>query len=85
MTPTCIRKLYNIPVPNGAVEGNSLGLYEQGSYFAESDIDLFYKTWAPWVPQGTYPVPALIDGANYSVPPSSPLNSGEANIDIDMA
>ena len=85
MTATCIRKMYNIPVPRGAVKGNSLGLYEQGSYFAESDIDLFYENFAPWVPQGTYPIPALIDGANYSVPAYSPWNSGEANIDIDLA
>ncbi|KAJ5745382.1 subtilisin-like protein [Penicillium odoratum] len=85
MTATCIKALYDIPDAKTAVKGNSLGLYEQGSYFAESDIDLYYKTWAPWVPQGTYPIPALIDGANYSVPAYSSLNSGEADIDIDLA
>lgn len=65
--------------------GNSLGLYEQGDYFAKSDLDLFYAEYAPWVPQGTYPIPALIDGANFSVPAYSALNGGESNIDIDMA
>lgn len=84
MTPVCIRALYHIPEPTKAAKGNSLGLYEQGDYFAKSDLDLFYKAYAPWVPQGTYPIPALIDGANYSVPPDSPLNTGESNIDIDM-
>ncbi|KAJ6031227.1 subtilisin-like protein [Penicillium herquei] len=85
MTPTCIKAMYDIPDAKTAVKGNSLGLYEQGDYFAKSDIDLFYKEYAPWVPQGTYPTPALIDGANYSVPADSSLNSGESDIDIDMA
>jgi tripeptidyl-peptidase-1 len=85
MTPTCIKAMYKIPNATKKTPGNSLGLYEQGDYFAESDIDLFYAEYAPWVPQGTYPIPALIDGANYSVPPYSALNGGEADIDIDMA
>ncbi|KAG4030402.1 hypothetical protein MFRU_012g01380 [Monilinia fructicola] len=85
MTPTCIKALYNIPTATLNASGNSLGLYEQGDYFAKSDLDLFYAEYAPWVPQGTYPIPALIDGANFSVPAYSELNGGESNIDIDMA
>lgn len=85
MTPTCIKALYDIPDPTKSAKGNSLGLYEQGDYFAKSDIDLFYKEYAPWVPQGTYPIPAMIDGAQYSVPANSSLNTGESDIDIDMA
>lgn len=84
MTPTCIKAMYKIPDATSAVNGNSLGLYEQGDYFAKSDVDLFCKEYAPWVPQGTYPIPALIDGANYSVPPYSSLNTGESDIDIDL-
>lgn len=85
MTPACIKALYNIPDATKAHKDNSLGLYEQGDYFAKSDLDLYYKNYAPWIPQGTYPIPALIDGANYSVPDWSPLNGGESDIDIDMA
>ncbi|KAJ6179418.1 hypothetical protein N7519_009879 [Penicillium mononematosum] len=85
MTPACIKALYDIPDATKAAKGNSLGLYEQGDYFAKSDLDLYYKHFAPWIPQGTYPIPALIDGANFSVPDYSPLNAGEADIDIDMA
>ncbi|CAG7929585.1 unnamed protein product [Penicillium olsonii] len=85
MTPACIKALYRIPDATKANKGNSLGLYEQGDYFAKSDIDLFYKDYAPHIPQGTYPIPALIDGANFSVPAYSALNGGESNIDIDMA
>lgn len=85
MTPTCIKAMYSIPNATKSTKGNSLGLYEQGDYFAKSDIDLFYKQYASWVPQGTYPIPALIDGANFSVPAYSSLNTGESDIDIDMA
>lgn len=85
MTPTCIKALYKIPDATKSNKDNSLGLYEQGDYFCKSDLDLFYKEYAPWVPQGTYPIPALIDGANYSVPSGSSLNTGESDIDIDLA
>lgn len=85
MTPPCIKALYQLPQIHSATPGNSLGLYEQGSYFNEDDVNAFYAAYAPYVPQGTFPIPALIDGANYSVPAYSPWNSGEADIDIDMA
>jgi tripeptidyl-peptidase-1 len=84
ITPACIKALYGIPDAPAAVPGNSVGLYQQGSYFAKSDIDLYLARYAPYVPQGTYPINASIDGASYSVDPASDLNSGEANIDIEM-
>lgn len=85
VTPACIKALYGIPNTTMAAPGNSLGLYQQGSYFAESDVDLYFKAYAPYVPQGTFPINASIDGGSYSVDASSVLNSGEANIDIEMA
>jgi tripeptidyl-peptidase I len=85
MTPACIKALYSIPDAVKAIDGNSLGLYQQGSYFAESDVDAYFAKYATYVPQGTFPINATIDGASYSVPASSELNSGEANIDIEMA
>jgi len=84
MTPACIKALYSIPDATKATEGNSLGLYQQGSYFAESDVDLFFAKYTTNVPQGTFPINASIDGGSYSVPASSALNSGEADIDIEM-
>jgi tripeptidyl-peptidase I len=84
ITPACIKALYGIPNATLATPGNSLGLYQQGSYFAESDVNLYFKAYAPYVPQGTFPINASIDGGSYSVDASSALNSGEANIDIEM-
>jgi tripeptidyl-peptidase-1 len=80
-----MKALYQIPPATKATPGNTLGLFEQGDYFAKSDLDLTRALFAPWVPQGVYPIPALIDGANYSVPPYSPLNTGESDIDMDIA
>ncbi|RAO73388.1 uncharacterized protein BHQ10_009400 [Talaromyces amestolkiae] len=86
ITAPCIRALYGLPKPtNKPNPDNALGLYEQGDYFAKSDLDLYWKNVNPDVPVGTYPKPQLIDGANYSVPASSSLNSGESDIDIEMA
>ena len=84
MTPYCIKALYGIPNATLATSGNTLGLYQQGSYFAESDVNLFLEDYAPYVPQNTFPINAAIDGGSYSVPAASALNSGEANIDIEM-
>lgn len=85
ITPPCIKALYQIPDATRATPGNSLGLYEQGDYFNKQDLDLFYAQYATYVPQGTYPINATIDGASYSVPQDSALNGGEADIDIDIS
>lgn len=84
VTPDCIRALYGIPKAPAAVPGNSVGVYQQGSYFVPSDLDSYFASYAPNVPQGTYPINASIDGASYSVPASYADNGGEANIDIAM-
>lgn len=85
ITPPCVKALYGIPNATKATPGNTLGLYEQGDYFSTTDMDGYYAAVAPWVPQGTYPIPALIDGANYSAPFYSSLVGGEADLDIQIA
>lgn len=85
ITPPCIRALYGIPVATKKSPGNSLGLYEQGDYIATTDLDGYFRDVATWVPQGTYPIPALIDGANFSAPYYSTLIGGEADLDVEIA
>lgn len=85
ITPPCIRALYGIPIAKTATPGNSLGLYEQGDYISTTDLDGYYAAVAPWVPQGTYPIPALIDGAEFSAPSNSSLVGGEADLDVEIA
>jgi len=65
---------------------NSLGLFEQGDYFAISDVQSYLTEFAPYVPLDHLPIPALIDGAAYSEPANNTdLVGGEANLDIDIA
>lgn len=86
MTPTCYRALYRIPIPTNATPGLGVGLYEQGDYFAKADLDASYAAYAPWVPQGTYPISGIIDGASYDYPQNATdLVGGEANLDIFIA
>lgn len=86
MTPPCWRALYGIPEGMPASKGNSLGLFEQGDYFAKSDIKSYFELFSPNVPLDTLPIPALIDGANFSVPAyATDLDTGESDIDLDIA
>lgn len=87
ITPPCWKALYQLPtVLPPATEGNSLGLFEQGDYFAISDVQSYLKTYAPNIPIDHLPIPALIDGAEYAAPANdTDLVGGEADIDIDIA
>ncbi|KAI0120716.1 peptidase S8/S53 domain-containing protein [Xylariales sp. AK1849] len=83
-TPTCYQALYGIPANNTALPGNSVGLYESGDTYAQEDSNLFYAKYAPYVPAGTAPIPAFVDGAVAPVPQDSDQNTGESEIDIDI-
>lgn len=84
VTIACIRALYDLPAGSKALPGHTVGTFQQGSYFSEDDLNAYYATYAPYIPQGTFPINATIDGASYSVPQKSDLNTGEANIDLMM-
>ncbi|KAN0112550.1 subtilisin-like protein [Hyaloscypha variabilis] len=87
ITPPCWKALYKLPDVNPpSTPANSLGLFEQGDYFAISDIQSYLTAFAPYVPLDHLPIPALIDGAAYSEPANNTdLVGGEANLDIDIA
>lgn len=85
ITPTCIKALYNIPNAHLNDNVNSLGLYESYDTYAQGDLDLFFKNYAPNVPQGTHPILKSIDGGQAPVDPGSEFNTGESNIDMDLA
>lgn len=62
-----------------------MGLFEQYDAFAQQDIDLFFQSFAPNVPQGTAPVVDSVDGGIAPVAPGSVQNGGESDLDIDLA
>ncbi|KAE8366529.1 peptidase S8/S53 domain-containing protein [Aspergillus caelatus] len=84
ITPDCIRALYKIPSARAAPHpNNSLGIFEEGDFYAQEDLDLFFKTFAKNIPQGTHPIPAFIDGAEAPVPVGEA--GGESDLDFELA
>ncbi|KAI5306817.1 hypothetical protein KEM56_006974 [Ascosphaera pollenicola] len=84
MGPACIKAMYKIPDGGKATPGNELGIYEQnGNAFAQEDLDLFFKTFYPQIPQGTTPKIDSVDGGKAPVPVNE---SGlESCLDFDLA
>ena len=84
MTIECIRALYDIPAATLCDPVNAPGFFEQGDYYSQEDLNIFFEKFAPWIPNGTEPKLALIDGANDPYPSNSKLVSGEADGDIEI-
>jgi tripeptidyl-peptidase-1 len=60
-----------------------LGIYEEGDYYAQEDLDLFFANFTPYIPQGTHPSPAFIDGAE--APTDTANAGGESDLDFELA
>lgn len=64
VTQECIRTQYSIPKGDKAAPGNELGIFESLSdHYAKEDLDVFWSTLYPEIPNGTYPREDSIDGA----------------------
>jgi tripeptidyl-peptidase-1 len=84
ITPACVAALYQIPVVNAAVSpNNSLGIFEESDFYAQKDLNLFFKNFSLPIPQGTHPTPAFIDGAKAPVPIGQV--GGESELDFELA
>jgi tripeptidyl-peptidase-1 len=87
IVPACIRALYDIPkVPEYPYSGpraeNAMGIFEEGDFYLQEDLDLFFSNFTSYIPNGTHPTPALIDGAE--VPISFPAG-GDSDLDFHLA
>ena len=88
ITPACIAALYKIPPTNHSdkpVAGNSMGIFEsEAEYYAQEDLNLFFKNFTQYIPQGTHPKLAAIDGG---LGPTKNISNagGEADLDILLA
>ncbi|KAL9100078.1 MAG: hypothetical protein Q9163_004502 [Psora crenata] len=79
--PQCISTMYNITAPTKAASGNQLGIFEDlGDVYSQADLDNFFLTLAPQIPQGTHPTLKAIDGA---VAPN-PVTSAGPESDLDF-
>ena len=84
-SPPCIKALYDIPNAHLSQPVNVMGLFEEYDAYAQADIDLFFKYFAPNVPQGTSPKVDSVDGGTAPVAASSVRNSAESDIDLDLS
>jgi tripeptidyl-peptidase-1 len=55
-------ELYGIPMGTTNQTGNEIGIFEDGDYYDQEDLDLTFAALAPYVPNGTHPTLNGIDG-----------------------
>lgn len=83
ITPACIAELYEIPAGKLADPSNVMGIFEEGDFYSQEDLNLFFANYTPQIPQGTHPKPAFIDGASAPVPVAQA--GGESDLDFELA
>ncbi|KAF4633910.1 hypothetical protein G7Y89_g4204 [Cudoniella acicularis] len=88
VTAECTRVQYDIPDTTSAVPGNELGIFESlDVHYSRKDLDIYFSTLYPHIPNGTYPEERLIDGAIGAIEDTKeyvPIDL-EAPLDFDSA
>lgn len=86
ITPACLRALYHFdaPSPNATVAANnSLGIFEEGDFYAQADFDLFFAKYTPYIANGTHPTLDSVDGGE--APVATADAGGESDLDFELA
>lgn len=84
LTAACIRAQYNIPNNTLSSPGNELGVFEGlDEHYSREDLDAFFAGLHPYIPQGTYPISRLIDGAIGAVEDVPGYNQSDAGTEAD--
>lgn len=83
--PLCIKTLYNITTPTLAAAGNQLGIFEDlDDMYSQTDLNDFFLTLAPQIPQGTHPTLDSVDGA--TAPVTNVADAGpESDLDFQIS
>ncbi|KAI1326976.1 protease s8 tripeptidyl peptidase [Xylariaceae sp. FL0255] len=71
ITPACIRALYHFsaPSPHATVSAaNSMGIFEEGDYYDQPDLNSFFAVYTPYIKNGTHPKLDSIDGGVAPLP-----------------
>ena len=79
---------YGIPESKTAAAGNKLGIFESlDVHYSRKDLDIYFSTLYPDIPQGTYPEERLIDRAIGAIEDTTQLVpiDLEAPLDFDSA
>lgn len=84
ITAACIQSQYNIPNNTLASPGNELGIFESlNDHYGQYDLDVFFSTLYPYIPNGTYPTERLVDGAVGSAEAAG-LSEDEVGVESDL-
>ncbi|KAF7909907.1 uncharacterized protein EAF01_003625 [Botrytis porri] len=83
ITPECIKALYHMPLASKANPNNAMGIWEEGDFYDQEDLDLFFANYTPYIPKGTHPIPNFVDGA--MAPVSVEKGGGESTLDFELA
>ena len=83
ITPACVKALYGIPPATKANPSNAMGIFEEGDFYDQEDLNLFFQKYTPYIPQGTHPTPNFVDGAEAPVNVSQ--GGGESTLDFELA
>lgn len=88
VTAECTRIQYSLPNATTAAPGNELGIFESlDVHYSKGDLDIYFSTLYPDIPNGTYPEERLIDGAIGAIEDTTeyvPTNL-EAPLDFDSS
>lgn len=84
VTAACMRSQYSIPNNTLASPGNELGIFESlDDHYGQHDLDVFFSTLYPYIPNGTYPTEKLIDGAVGSAEAAG-LSEEDVGVESDL-
>lgn len=81
ITPACIQALYHFkPLPPDAEvsPSNSMGIFEEGDFYSQQDLNSFFTNFTSYIPNGTHPTLDSIDGG------MAPVNISEAGGESDL-
>ncbi|KAK5135062.1 hypothetical protein LTR08_005722 [Meristemomyces frigidus] len=86
ITPACLQALYNFqPLsPHAKVSpNNSMGIFEEGDFYSQQDLNSFFTNFTSYIPNGTHPTLNGIDGG--SAPVAVLDAGGESDLDFELA
>ena len=85
ITPACVAALYEIPPGHSKNPKNSMGVFESElQFYTQLDLDSFFTNFTGYIPNGTHPIAANIDGGQQST--TNPFQAGrEADLDLMLA
>lgn len=82
ITPTCIQHIYNVPKGDKKASGNSLGMFETGSWYSPTALKSFLANYTDIPPETTLSNITI----DISVSHFDQVNdAGEADLDVQMA